>query len=466
MYKEAELKKIFEGKRVMIAGFGREGRSSYKLIRKLFPTSSSGVVLAVADKNLNVTTDQLLANDTDLSIFVGDDYLAHSAEYDIILKSPGIPTFDFENIVPLSKVSSQTDVFLQIYGSQTVAVTGTKGKSTTTNLIYSVLKSYKPNTIMAGNMGLPLFDIIDQISNDTAIVLELSSHQLENIHRGPYIGIVLNLFQEHLDHYHSYLDYKMAKLNIALCQSPSDVFIYCVDNDELSLLVDQSDIKSIKLSYSMHKQVEKGCYCDGYHFRMMPGDNIIYDIYSQRYVKGMHNLSNCMAVFMVGHCFGIPDSVIAQAIADFKGLEHRLEYVVEKFGITFYNDSISTIPEATIAAVEALKDVDTLILGGFDRGIDYTKLVHFIDKSNIRNIAFVGEAGSRMYNMLIEADALQGRNYILSNSYCDIVQWCYANTGEGKICLLSPAASSYDMFKNFEERGCVFKDLVLTNGKY
>ena len=115
MYKETELKKIFEGKRIMIAGFGREGRSSYKLIRKLFPTPSSGVVLAVADKNLNITTDQLFANDTDLSIFVGDDYLAHSAEYDIILKSPGIPTFDFENIVPLQRVSSQTDIFLQVY---------------------------------------------------------------------------------------------------------------------------------------------------------------------------------------------------------------------------------------------------------------------------------------------------------------------------------------------------------------
>lgn len=465
MYKETELKKIFEGKRIMIAGFGREGRSSYKLIRKLFPTSSSGVALAVADKNLNITTDQLLANDTDLSIFVGDDYLAHSAEYDIILKSPGIPTFDFENIVPLQRVSSQTDIFLQIYGSQTVGITGTKGKSTTTNLIYSVLKSTKPDTIMAGNMGLPLFDVVEEINSDTVIVLELSSHQLENIHQGPYIGIVLNLFQEHLDHYHSYLDYKMAKLNIALRQTPRDVFIYCSDNDELAQLADQCDIKSIKLSYSMNNPVDKGCYCDGRYFRMMPGDNIIYDIESQRYVKGVHNLSNCMAVFMVGHCFGIPDQMIVKAISEFKGLEHRLEYVGTKCGITFYNDSISTIPEATIAAVEALKDVDTLILGGFDRGIDYSKLVNFMIGTDVRNIVFVGEAGSRIYNLLKEGNALQGKNYILSNSYPDIVGWCYTNTAEGRICLLSPAASSYDMFKNFEERGRVFKDLVLTTCK-
>ena len=198
---------------------------------------------------------------------------------------------------------------------------------------------------------------------------------------------------------------------------------------------------------------------------MMPGNNIIYDTESQRYVKGEHNLSNCMAVFMVGHCFGIPDQMIAKAISEFKGLEHRLEYVGKKCGITFYNDSISTIPEATIAAVEALKDVDTLILGGFDRGIDYSKLVNFMIGADVRNIVFVGEAGSRIYNLLKEGNALQGKNCILSNSYPDIVGWCYTNTAEGRICLLSPAASSYDMFKNFEERGRVFKDLVLTTCK-
>lgn len=458
MYKESELRNIFNGKRILIAGFGREGRSSYLLIRKLFPYPSTDITLAIADKNTAIETDAMLAADHDIAIFSGNNYLKHAGEYDVILKSPGIPTFDFDGIAPAENISSQTDIFLQLYADQTIGITGTKGKSTTTNLIYSMMKMVNPNTIMAGNMGLPLFDSIENIDSKTLLVLELSSHQLENIHRSPHIGILLNLFQEHLDHYNSYLDYCMAKLNIGLHQSKNDVFIYCKDNDELDSLVKRSEIKSIILPYSMNHKLPFGCYLDGNDFKLMPTETVIYNTGSKRYLRGTHNLSNCMAVFLVGHCYGIADDVIATAIANFKGLEHRLEYVTTTSDITFYNDSISTIPEATIAAVEALGDVDTLILGGFDRGIDYTALATFIAQSTIANIAFVGNAGQRIYNLL--AHTAGSKNYLLSNNYPEVVNWCFQHTAKGKICLLSPAASSYDMFKNFEERGRVFKQLV------
>jgi UDP-N-acetylmuramoylalanine--D-glutamate ligase len=458
MYKESELRNIFNGKRILIAGFGREGRSSYLLIRKLFPYQSTDITLAIADKNTAIETDAMLAADHDIAIFSGDNYLKHAGEYDVILKSPGIPTFDFDGIAPAEKISSQTDIFLQLYADQTIGITGTKGKSTTTNLIYSMMKMVNPNTIMAGNMGLPLFDSIENIDSKTLLVLELSSHQLENIHRSPHIGILLNLFQEHLDHYNSYLDYRMAKLNIGLHQSKNDVFIYCKDNDELDTLVQKNEIKSIVLPYSMSRKLPFGCYLDGDDFKLMPTETVIYNTGSKRYLRGTHNLSNCMAVFLVGHCYGIADDVIATAIANFKGLEHRLEYVTTTSYITFYNDSISTIPEATIAAVEALKNVDTLILGGFDRGIDYTALATFIAQSTIANIAFVGNAGQRIYNLL--GSTGYNKNYLLSNNYPEVVNWCFQHTAKGKICLLSPAASSYDMFKNFEERGRVFKQLI------
>lgn len=458
MYKESELRNIFDGKRIMIAGFGREGRSSYQLIRKLFPYPCTDISLAVADKNTAIESDSMLSADSDIVLFTGNNYLSHAGEYDIILKSPGIPTFDFDGIAPVENISSQTDIFLQVYSKQTIGITGTKGKSTTTNLIYSMMKAAKPNTIMAGNMGLPLFDSIENIDSETILVLELSSHQLENIHKGPHIGIVLNLFQEHLDHYNSYIDYQMAKLNIGLHQSDGDVFIYCKDNEELDLLVKSNEIKSIVLPYSMSRKLPFGCYLDGNNFKLSPTDTVIYNTTSKRHIQGSHNLSNCMAVFLVGHCYGIADDVTATAIANFKGLEHRLEFVATKNDITFYNDSISTIPEATIAAVEALGDVDTLILGGFDRGIDYTALATFIAQSTIANIAFVGNAGQRIYNLL--GSTGYSKNYLLSNNYPEVVNWCFQHTAKGKICLLSPAASSYDMFKNFEERGRVFKQLI------
>ena len=460
MYKESELKSIFSGKRIMIAGFGREGRSSYQLIRKLFPCNDTNITLAIADKNTNIEADTLLASDHDVTILTGNDYLSNANEYDIILKSPGIPTFDFDNITSIQNISSQTDIFLQIYGSQTIGITGTKGKSTTTNLVYSIMKTVHQNTIMAGNMGLPLFDSIDSIDSDTILVLELSSHQLENIHKGPHIGVVLNLFQEHLDHYNSYLDYQMAKMNIGLHQSEKDVFIYCKDNEALDALVGKNDIKSIILPYSMTTKPALGCYLEDTNFKLSPADTIIYNINEKRHLQGNHNLSNCMVAFLVGHCYGIPNDVIASGIANFKGLEHRLEYVTTKNEITFYNDSISTIPEATMAAVEALKDVDTLILGGYDRGIDYSMLCKFIPQSNINNIAFVGKAGKRMYDLIASANTTININHILSTNYNDIVEWCFQHTAKGKICLLSPAASSYDMFKNFEERGTIFKSLI------
>lgn len=458
MYKETELRNIFSGKRIMIAGFGREGRSSYRLIRKLFPYPSSDITLAVADKNTNIQSDSLLSADPEVKIVVGTNYLSHANEYDIILKSPGIPTFDFDGITSAEKISSQTDIFLQIYGSQTIGITGTKGKSTTTNLIYSIMKATKPNTIMAGNMGLPLFDSIGNIDSETILVLELSSHQLENIHQGPHIGVLLNLFQEHLDHYKSYHDYQMAKMNIGLHQSEKDIFIYCKDNETLDKLVEENNIRSIVLPYSMTKQVNLGCYLECENFKLAPTNTIIYNTSGKRYLQGNHNLSNCMAAFLVGHCYGIADEVIANCIANFKGLEHRLEYVTTKNDIIFYNDSISTIPEATIAAIEALKNVDTIILGGYDRGIDYSTLCNFIPQSNISNIAFVGNAGKRMYDLIVPMNVIN--NHILSSNYADIVEWCFHHTAKGKICLLSPAASSYDMFKNFEERGAVFKSLI------
>lgn len=461
MYKESELRNIFDGKRILIAGFGREGRSSYQLIRKLFPYPCTDISLAVADKNTAIESDSMLSADSDIVLFTGNNYLSHAGEYDIILKSPGIPTFDFDGIAPVENISSQTDIFLQVYSKQTIGITGTKGKSTTTNLIYSMMKAAKPNTIMAGNMGLPLFDSIENIDSETILVLELSSHQLENIHKGPHIGIVLNLFQEHLDHYNSYIDYQMAKLNIGLHQSDGDVFIYCKDNEELDLLVKSNEIKSIVLPYSMSRKLPFGCYLDGNDFKLSPTDTVIYSTTSKRHIQGSHNLSNCMAVFLVGHCYGIADDVTATAIANFKGLEHRLEFVATKNDITFYNDSISTIPEATIAAVEALGNVDTLILGGFDRGIDYTVLANFLSQASINNIAFVGNAGQRIYN-LIDATG-SNRNYLLSNNYPEVINWCFQHTAKGKICLLSPAASSYDMFKNFEERGQVFKQLITNN---
>lgn len=426
LYKEKEWKALLRNKRILIAGYGREGRSSERFLSALMPRGQ----FEVADGNENI--------------------LRLAPMFDIILKSPGIPTMIFEGVCPLDKISSQTDLFLQMYGGQTVAVSGTKGKSTTTELIYQMLakggsidgKLYS-HAVKAGNMGIPLFDIIEQLSDDTLVVAELSCHQLENIHRAPHIGVLLNLFPEHLDHYHDYNGYKQAKLNMLRCQQSEDLFFYCADNDTL---------RNEVMSMTPRPQSKVMSYSAADPYKGTLSDSLL----------GNHNRSNVTVAVMVARACGVADRAIVAVTSGFQGLRYRMERVGCYDGIEFYDDSISTIPEAAIAAVDALQRVDTIILGGMDRGIPYDALCDYLPSSKIRNIAFVGKAGRRILEQitLSHPDFASKRNILTDDRYDHIVPWCFDHTAVGKICLLSPAAASYDAFDNFEHRGRTFDQLV------
>jgi len=289
----------------------------------------------------------------------------------------------------------------------------------------------------------------------------MSSHQLENCSVAPHYSILLNLFQEHLDHYQTYKDYQLAKFNIAKFQQADDYFICNADNEEINTILSEIQFKGKFVQFSLLQKVNYGCFVK---------DNIVYfndgklckayyDTNLPRSLKGKHNLLNIMAAINVCKLIGVPDSNIIDSIGSFKGLEHRIEFVGNFNGIDFYNDSISTIPEATIAAVNALKEVNTLLLGGFDRGINYTRLAEFLVKSDIINLIFIGKAGKRM---LTEIGKYKNSNkqYFEAISFENAVEIAIKKTEKGKICLLSPAAASYDMFKNFEGRGKRFKELV------
>ena len=231
MYREDQLKACLAGKTILIAGYGREGQSAERLVKRLVPEAQYTIATKVENSRWRGTDEQW-----------HDEW-----PFDMVIKSPGIPTFH----LPSSSFSltSLTDLFLQVYGDLTVGVTGTKGKSTTASLIHHLL----PGSILAGNIGIPLFDILDDINEDSIVVAELSCHQLENIHRAPHISVLLNLFQEHLDHYEDYLGYKMAKFQIALRQHPGDHFFYCTDNQELHNLVrdNESAVLSTVHPYSL-----------------------------------------------------------------------------------------------------------------------------------------------------------------------------------------------------------------------
>ncbi len=414
--KRAALIKLLKPHKIAILGYGREGQSTHKLIKELLPEKE---VLIADDKSP-------LANCT-----LQDECLKSCTLY---IKTPGISMKKLQGL-DREKITSQTDIFLQLYSNQTIGITGTKGKSTTSNLVYKILLDQGFDVLLAGNIGVPLLDIISNIKENTIIVAELSAHQLQFIHTSPKVSILLNLFEEHLDHFDSYEQYKESKYNIATKQTKQGVFIFNKDSKEINALLEKTPLQSRQKPFSKEEATIEA-----------------------NYLKGEHNKMNILSAILASQEFGAKKEEAETTAKNFQPLAHRLEYVGEKNGVVYYNDSISTIPQATIEALKALKKVQTLILGGMDRGIDYSPLVEQIGEFEVKNIAFVGQAGKRIYKEMKER--ANNYNCLLSDDYKEIVSWCKANTQKEKICLLSPAASSYDMFTNFEHRGEVFKQLI------
>jgi UDP-N-acetylmuramoylalanine--D-glutamate ligase len=446
----------FADKSLLLLGFGREGQSTYALLRKIFP----GKQLTIADFNDGIRDSPLILNDSLLHFITGPDYLHHLADYDVIFRSPGIPVWQLTREEQV-KITSQTELFLECYSRQVIGITGTKGKSTTSSLIHHIFKTSGRDVLLVGNIGHPVFHFIDLITEDTTIVFEMSSHQLEFLKLAPHVAVLLNLFQEHLDAYESYDAYKNAKVNITKFQQPGDFLVYNEDDDQVKVLTFPFFGYRKCVPFSLQTEPRPGGFLrDGYicfadHSNVVP----VWKVHQDRFLRGEHNLKNILAAVNVAMISGIDTEMIEDGIATFKGLEHRLEYLGEFNRIHFYNDSIATIPEACMEAIKAIPNVDTLVAGGFDRGIDYSGLADFLSQSGVRNFILVGAAGKRIMDHLAISDQPEKRAFFIDH-FDDFIAIAMRETKVGQACVLSPAAASYDEFKNFEERGKRFRTLV------
>jgi len=424
------LKKEFFKKKILILGFGKEGRSSYNLLKKYLPDTE----LAIADKNQSLQNHPLLKDELSEKPFFGEEYLSAIAYSHVILKSPGIKIP--EGLVSTSQqLTSQTDLFMRFYKNQVIGVTGTKGKSTTASLINHIIKRVGKKSILLGNIGTPCFDMTHKIENDN-VVYELSAHQLEFVTVSPHIAVLLNIFPEHLDYFSSFNEYKIAKENIFRFQTSGDI-----------LIAHESLMNETLTGNST-------CYYFGQNSKDDEKDLKIP-------LLGKHNYQNAQAAVFVAEQLGISRKNAISPLSDFQTLPHRLEYLGRFREIDFYNDSISTIPESAIAAVQALNHVDTIILGGFDRGLDYTQLISFFANSKVSNFIFLGKAGERMRLQLEEINKNNLQLFTIKTLE-DALPVIIKFTKKGHICLLSPAASSYDQFHNFEHRGDLFKKMVFS----
>jgi len=459
------------GKKILLLGFGREGKSTWEVLRRLGTFQSVDIADQSAPGELPEGIGKWIS---------GPDYQSCLNDYDVVFKSPGVvlekPVQDYS-----CQILSQTEVFFRCFRDQIIGITGTKGKSTITTLLYHLLKHAGYDTVLAGNIGIPVFDLMEEIVPETKIVCELSCHQLEYMTVSPHIAILSNIHEEHLDHYGTMEKYVRAKEHIFLNQTPEDVLICSVQclpepGECVSRLItakssfpepplerfwktegnlaDRKKREETPVLYVEEKDgVTSICY-EGRRYKIPTG---------QIRLLGQHNYFDIGIAWAVCRLLNIRDEVFLEGLKTYKPLPHRLQFLGEKNGIKYYDDSISTICETTIQALNTLKDVDAVLIGGMDRGIDYSELIHFLSGHPVPYIILMEATGKRIFEEIRQdyPDFQKMERLILTDHLEDAVKEAQKLTRPGHSCLMSPAAASYGIFKNFEERGEVFARLVL-----
>ncbi len=446
------------GNKILILGYGREGRSVHRFFTRFFPD----IHISLADQKKIEKIDLPTVHN-----FFGTNYLDYLSEFDTVVRSPGIPLSHPKIQAYHNKggwVTSSTNIFLSLFAQQVIGITGSKGKSTTSALVFEIIKTHFNDVQLMGNIGYPALDLVEQLTQKTKIVMELSSHQLEDVRFSPAIAIILRLFPEHLDYYPDYQSYIMAKLNISKWQSESDILVINEADTNLVNLIASSKAK--KLYFSVNTSKTANTWVENEQIMVRQADKVFALMTTAEVgLKGLGNLENVLAAISVAKTLDVANEKIILAVSQFSGLPHRLEFVGTYKGIDFYNDSLSTAPEATIAACEALgENVYTLILGGLDRKLDMTKLVnHIIRKKHIKNLILFPQTGVIIFQLMRQKPN-HGKNLLSVADMQSAVKFAYKYTPAGKICLLSPGAASFNLFVDYADRGDQFKKFVTAYG--
>ncbi len=436
------IKNYTEGKTVCILGFGREGKSTYKILKKFCSPRS----VAIADLNpVDRSANELPES---VELICGEDYQKSLDDFDLVFKSPGIvlekPPTELK-----CTITSETQVFFSVFRDQIIGITGTKGKSTVTSLIYHILKESGKDCRIAGNIGIPVFDIAEGMTEQTTVVCELSCHQLEYMTVSPAKAVFLNLFEEHLDHYGTMENYYNAKKNIYLHQRPYDTLWI-----NRNLLKD--DIPSVTVTVS-----DKFNNADVFIIKskIYDSDDGELEIPMKKIkLLGAHNYYNIAVAWDVCRNL-VTRAEFNNALQSFVPLPHRLELVGTYGGISWYDDSISTACATAIEAMKCIPDLQTILIGGMDRGIDYTPLVEFMNATDFRIIC-METSGKRIFDMIQDMQFNAPERVFYTPHLEDAVKKAAEVTERGRSCVLSPASASYGIFKNFEERGDCFQQLV------
>ena len=438
----------FRDQRILIWGYGREGKSTERFLREYCAPAV-------------------------LDVYEGARDGVRDAAYDYVFVSPGIK---FEEDAPAfdnAKFTSQTQVFLEEFGAQTVGITGTKGKSTTCSLLYTALSACSGRkTLLMGNIGKPCFDYLAEMDEESIAVFELSCHQCQRLQAAPHTAVFLNLYGDHLDRYVTMEHYFQAKAGITRAQMQGDYLLLGQNVPDIATKAQKIRV----LPEGLERIGENDTYVN-----IGPGEGtapaVFRDIehFALR-IPGEHNQYNARFVYEIAvNLYGCDDAAVRAAMAEFAGLPHRLEHVGCYDGVDYFDDSISTIPQATIQAVTSVPHVKTVLVGGMDRGVDYCPLEDFIRAHPDITFLLAYASGERIFKELCggkgksSCDSSGGESSAPANVIylADLeaqVAMARRITPPGSAVVMSNAAASYGYFRDFEERGDIFQTLVRGDG--
>ncbi len=428
-------------KRVAILGFGGEGRSVLKFLRKNKDFKNCEIWILDRSEKISAPAGARLQ--------LGENYLKNLENFDVIFRSPGVP-YNLPEIKNAIKngveFSSATKLFFKytnkISGVRIIGVTGTKGKGTTSTLIYRILRAAGKDVYIAGNIGTPATEILSKLKRDSIVVLELSSFQLQDLERSPKIAAILETFPDHQDSHKNLEEYYGSKSNIAKHQKATDAVFFFGDHGKSSELANMGEGKKMPV---------------------FPKKFIGFDE-AELKIKGSHNFRNAVLATAVAQYLKIPKKTIVRVVKNFRGLEHRLEFVRVVGNVSFYNDSASTNPQTSSAALRSFpNDSISIILGGYDKGLDYAPLKKAVMEVEPRGVVLMGA------NQKKNAKALEGceTKIVFAKNLKSAIDMAYlplitnrSLQNKSSSVVFSPGAASFDMFKNYADRGEQFKKIV------
>lgn len=446
---------MFENKKVTVVGSGISGIAAAKLLLH------KKAVVTLYDGNEALEKGKVLERiGADIPVVCGEFTEELAAQTELLVLSPGVPT-DLPFILKVKEqgipVWGEIELAYTVAGGKFIGITGTNGKTTTTALTGEIMKEYFNEVFVVGNIGIPYTEMAERIGENAVTVAELSSFQLETVQDdfAPDVSMILNLTPDHLNRHYTMENYGRAKLNVAIHQTAEQT---CILNYEDEVLRRYAKELSCKIFwFSSRQKLTDGLFLDGNKILFAKKGELTEICKTEELnIIGNHNYENAMAAIAVALCMEVPLSALRRGLMNFHAVEHRIEFVATKRGVDYYNDSKGTNPDAAIKGIQAMSKPTLLIGGGYDKNSEYDEWIAAFD-GKVKHLVLIGQTREKIAET---AKRMGVASVVLMDSFEEAMDFCVSHADAGDAVLLSPACASWGMFKNYEERGRIFKDYV------